>query len=222
MSVAGRRTFPAKNAVRIVVAPYNANVELIEACKAGDLERGRTAVGRGANVTTRDYDGRLALHYAAAGRHLALVELILEQAGVDLEAEDATGMRAAHMACTRWPGQTHSEADKFTVIRLLNDRGIDPGCKAHNGDTPLLCAARYGLLDVCGYLMTLPTVFLDALTHRGAQELPAHELARTWGFDDVADLILRKGTAQTTSSVSATRTPSVCASCLTHTRVNCR
>lgn len=65
--------------------------------------------------------------------------------------------------------------------------------QAKNKDTPLLLAARWGLRNVCEYLMSLSSVFQDALRHTGSAEMTADQVARVWGFDAVADCILEKG-----------------------------
>ena len=206
------RMFKTAGVLHLPVPVYNANKELLAGCQSGDAERVRTALARGANATLRDSTGKVALHYAAGSRSLEIVQLIAAQPYVELRAEDLTGLRPAHMACMRVPHHSRETADDIGVLKLLGERGADLGCKAKNGDTPLLYAARYGLRNAAGYLMTLPTVFRDSLSHVGSQELTADKLAKVWGFDDVAELIVQRGSLQTRKSVSVPLS-GCCAAC---------
>jgi ankyrin repeat protein len=196
------RLFASKPTTRLPVTPYSANFELIEAAKTGDEGRARLALTKGGNVGFRDGTGRIALHYAAARRNLPIVVLLTE-AGASVHSEDAVGLQPCHLACMLQPDQTRAAADDPAVVEYLGECGANAGCKADNGDTPLIYAARWGLLNIVQYLMRLPTVFRDALTHTGAAEMTAEELARTWGFDDVAKYIVMKGSVQTAKSVSS-------------------
>lgn len=197
------RLFASKPTTRLPVTRYSANSELMEAAKAGDEDRARMALTKGANVGFRDATGRIALHYAAARRNLAMV-VLLTDAGADVHTRDALGLQPCHLACMLQADHTRTGADDPAVVEYLGERGANAGCKAANGDTPLIYAARWGLLNTVQYLMRLPGVFCDALTHTGAAELTAPELARTWGFDDVARYIEVKGSVQTSKSVRLT------------------
>jgi ankyrin repeat protein len=51
----------------------------------------RLLLGKGANVATKDKNGRTALHFAAAGRHEAVVRLLLEMGAVSIYGNDSAG-----------------------------------------------------------------------------------------------------------------------------------
>lgn len=75
------------------------NCELIRHAEAGDLEKMRAALASGAVVNTRDRrTGITALHAAAAGGHLAAVELLLEVQGIDPSISDRFGRSALDLA----------------------------------------------------------------------------------------------------------------------------
>ncbi|CAD6195806.1 unnamed protein product [Caenorhabditis auriculariae] len=66
-------------------------VSLMFAAKNGDLEAIRRMYMQGMNLSIVDYDGRTALHVAAAEGHLALVEFFIMVAKVNYDARDRWG-----------------------------------------------------------------------------------------------------------------------------------
>uniref|UniRef100_A0A183CM52 glutaminase n=1 Tax=Globodera pallida TaxID=36090 RepID=A0A183CM52_GLOPA len=69
-------------------------VNLLYACKNGDLETVRRLYLQGVNLNISDYDGRTALHLAACEGHALLLKFLLNIARVDYTIKDRWG----HMA----------------------------------------------------------------------------------------------------------------------------
>lgn len=83
---------------------------VLYAAAAGDVDRLRQLKLGGADLTAVDYDGRTALHLAAAESHLKAVEYLIAQ-GANLNAVD------------RWGGTPLSDAKKYqheSIIKCLN------------------------------------------------------------------------------------------------------
>ncbi|MEO1436496.1 MAG: glutaminase A [Bacteroidota bacterium] len=87
----------------------NKVVSLIWAASNGDLEELNRLAAEGVNLGIADYDGRTALHLAAAEKQKEALEFLISQ-GVDLEPKD------------RWGGTPLSEAERVghkKVAKLL-------------------------------------------------------------------------------------------------------
>lgn len=66
------------------------NVNLLWACTTNEIGELRRLIAKGVNLTEPDYDGRTALHLAAAAGHLRVVKLLVS-AGVPLNPKDRWG-----------------------------------------------------------------------------------------------------------------------------------
>lgn len=83
----------------------------------------------GADTACCDDDGRNALHLAAEGGQLDLVEFVVEECGIDVNSRDRAGKTAAHYAADR-----NSDAD---ILRyLVDERGADLTIRDDYGETP--------------------------------------------------------------------------------------
>ena len=98
----------------------------------------RDAIDAGADLSTRDEEGRTPLHVAVEYGRSAAVELLLA-AGADVEAPEgaAPGFRPLHRACLPRPG---SAAVDPTLIEILLKHGARGDVTDDRGTTPLhLC-----------------------------------------------------------------------------------
>ena len=87
-------------------------------CKVGNIEEVRKALTAGADPTQKvDQRGNTALHAAAIGGQLVVVELLLEQPGVDVNAATEKGHTVLLMAA----GLGHMEI----LALLLRQPGLD-------------------------------------------------------------------------------------------------
>jgi outer membrane protein assembly factor BamB/antitoxin (DNA-binding transcriptional repressor) of toxin-antitoxin stability system len=114
-------------------AQANANEELWDAARAGDVARVTRALDRGTDVNAKSRYGATALTFAADKGHLAVVTLLIAR-GADVNVQDTFyKMRAIDMALSN----KHSD-----VARLLLDKGSKGAAAAlttavENGDAAL-------------------------------------------------------------------------------------
>jgi len=133
----------------------NANKNLLDAAFSGNLQLATTAIANGANVNITDHKGLTALMLAAKGNEigsnkLPIVNLLLNnQAYVNVT--DENGLTALHWAA-REPYRKVSDNNAYGVLnrtvgegiieQLCNAPGINVDAKDHDGETPLMVAAR--------------------------------------------------------------------------------
>jgi ankyrin repeat protein len=112
---------------------------LARAAHDGDLPGLLGALEAGADPRAPDGTGQAALHWAARGGSLAVVDALLD-AGADVDQPDAR----ASFAWTPLIAAVHS--DRWELAEHLLDRGAAPDRPAVNGATPLLhaCGAEPG------------------------------------------------------------------------------
>lgn len=92
----------------------DANKELIEAAKTGDLGRAEAALANHAALDARNSSGMQALHHAARGGHLPIVHLLIER-GAPLNFLDDSDFAPIHHAVT----QNHVD-----IVRELLENGV--------------------------------------------------------------------------------------------------
>lgn len=101
---------------------------LHEAALAGDIEKVKSLISRGADVNEKDEGGRTALHYACEKGHAEVARLLINQ-GARINV--TTAMMAStplHYAVMRGDKQT---------VELLLSKGADINAKNRDGSTPL-------------------------------------------------------------------------------------
>ncbi|PRP81860.1 Rh type B glycoprotein [Planoprotostelium fungivorum] len=82
----------------------NYALDLVHAAGTGDLSTVQKLLDNGIDVNSTDYDLRTPLHVAIAGRHVKMVEYLLQQPNVDLHCEDrfgSTPVQEAHRCGVR-------------------------------------------------------------------------------------------------------------------------
>ena len=119
------------------------NKELLEAVRAGDVQRVRELLEAGANPNARDKDGLTPLHWAASEGHADIVKILLEH-GADPNTKIKYGWTPLHYA---------SREGHADVVKLLLEHGADPNTKKDDGLTPLHVAAFSGHADVVKLLL---------------------------------------------------------------------
>jgi predicted nucleic acid-binding Zn-ribbon protein len=112
-------------------------------------------VERNEPIVTADIVARIKAQAGAAGADPAL-----KVAG-DINTPDGSGRAPIHLAVT------------VDMIKLLASHGGDINCRTTAGDTPLILAAQAGLLPVVEWLLTNPTVDVQARNSAGASALDA-------------------------------------------------
>jgi ankyrin repeat protein len=98
---------------------------------------------RGADVKAAAGDGATALHFAAEGDDLEIIDTLLE-AGADVNAKTRFNVTPLELAA--------KNGDRAAIERLLA-AGADVNAKSREGQTPLMTAARTGKLDAVKALL---------------------------------------------------------------------
>lgn len=110
------------------------DAELMNSISAGDLERIRFLISKGANVNKKDGIGHLPLHFAASQRRSDAMDLLVA-AGADVNARDGDGMTALQHAIN----MNHQPS-----VELLAKVGADLEAGTEKGYTPLELAIGDG------------------------------------------------------------------------------
>ena len=80
------------------------------------------------------------MHLAVRNNHSGVVQLLLNQPGIDVNAQDKTGLTALHIACKE-------ETDPAIFRILLNSHGIDPNLETSTGNTPIMVLLMHGFFN---------------------------------------------------------------------------
>jgi uncharacterized protein len=95
----------------------------------GQLEVMQLLVSRGADVHEK-LDGNTLLHVAALGSNSAIVLKLIDM-GIDIEARNASGFTALHLAC-KSGGMLNG-----AIVKPLLEHGADIEARSNEEDTPL-------------------------------------------------------------------------------------
>lgn len=121
-------------------------------------------LGRRANVDLQATDGRTALMIASQTNNLKVVEDLVEQAGADVNRQDATGKTAAMLA---------AENGCFMVVTYLARAGCDTNIRDHEGHT------LFDMVDkTSGQGQEVTRMKLEQAVARGLQAARDSELAK--------------------------------------------
>ena len=117
-------------------------------------------------ISRRDDDDRLPLHWAASYNRIPIVELLSDQKGFDIDAQDGSGWTALMMAA--------SLKDGDNLVDLLLAKGADVDEKTNNGQTALHFAASKSNLDTARKLIAHQA---SARVKDKRAQLPLHRAA---------------------------------------------
>ena len=120
-----------------------ADEPLIDAVRAGNIERVRVLLDGQADPNSPDPGGSTALFWAAHRDDLTAARLLVEH-GARAEVGNRYGATALLVAATN---------GSAPMLRLLLDAGADPNRSLPEGETPLMRAARAGQVDAVGALV---------------------------------------------------------------------
>jgi 26S proteasome non-ATPase regulatory subunit 10 len=130
-------------------------------------------------VSRRDDDDRLPLHWAASYNRLPIVEILSEQKGFDIDAQDGSGWTALMMAA--------SLKDGDGMVDFLLAKGADVDEKTNNGQTALHFAASKSNLDTARKLISHKA---SARVKDKRGQLPLHRAAAVAGNVPLVKLLL--------------------------------
>ena len=148
------------------------DVPLVEAVKAKDVATVRALLQQPLDVKVAELDGTTALHWAAHGDDLDIVDLVL-RAGADVSATNRYGVTALSIAC---------ENGNARLIERLLQAGADPNTTMADGETALMTAARTGRPDALTVLLRYGAEVNAKERQRGQTALiwAASENTRRW------------------------------------------
>lgn len=113
--------------------------KLIDAAKAGNLARVKALVQVGAQTEASDYDGRSAMHLAAASGHVEILKYLKAQHGVDISIVDRYGNTPLHDAIA------NNQTECVSWLKSNGARAI--GHTGYIKDRDILQAAAEGNLE---------------------------------------------------------------------------
>lgn len=97
---------------------------LMSACSYNNTEVVKLLVDRGASTRSFDAAGDTCLHYAARGKCLNVLRLLLRQSRADPKLSNFLDETPLHLACA---------TGSYTAVRFLLDSGADPNFKTKSG-----------------------------------------------------------------------------------------
>jgi ankyrin repeat protein len=122
----------------VVLVGCGPSVDIHEAAEAGNIEAVKQYLADGADVNTKDDDGRTPLHYVANEGHMEIAELLISK-GADLNAKDKIRGTPLHYAAA----YDHKE-----IVELIIAADADLKAKDEEGATPLHNAAFIGNKEI--------------------------------------------------------------------------
>lgn len=186
---------------------------LVLASNEGDLDIVMALLNKGVYVNAKGDKNYTPLHAACLNGHNAIVNLLLKQKGVELDAKNEQGLCPLYLACAQGfseiiknllkSGAQPSCAmlheaittGKTNVVKCLVEHFIKKkidinSLTTKHGYTPLHHASATGKLGIVNYLLSLPSINIDAEDFEGGY--PIH-LACLKGYHEIVKRLLDNG-----------------------------
>jgi ankyrin repeat protein len=161
-------------------AAANGEFPLVDAARAGDMQKTRALLARTADVNARADDGSTALLWAAHWNDVELADLLIGK-GADVNLANDYRITPLSLACTN--------RSAALVDRLLK-AGADPNRPIATGETPLMTCASTGSVEAVGALIA-------SGADVNAMEPLQHQTALMWAtaerHPDIVALLIRHG-----------------------------
>jgi ankyrin repeat protein len=124
----------------------DADAELLQAVRDGDLGSAESLLTGQANVNAAANDGTTALGWAVYKNNEAMVDLILRSGmdGPDVNAANENGVSPLHLACIN---------QNSRIAAKLLRAGADPNVTKWTGETPLMTCSNTGTVDAVNDLI---------------------------------------------------------------------
>lgn len=116
------------------------NTPLHLACSQTSPDLIELLLSLGANPAAENSLGETPLHHCMMHGNIEMVDLLLDEEGVDVNKRDATGCTPLHWALQR-------PEPSLAIVERLLERGANPNVPDQNGDCPLHYAAQEGYLE---------------------------------------------------------------------------
>ncbi|KAH0623660.1 hypothetical protein JD844_006669 [Phrynosoma platyrhinos] len=129
----------------LMVASQKGYTSLMIACFAGRLDIAQYLRSKGASWLARDLGGCTAMHWAADGGHIDVIEWMIQD-GCEVDPKD-TGLEWTPLM------RLCALTGKTDVARLLIDSGADVNARDKDGKTPLMIAALNNHEDLVTLLL---------------------------------------------------------------------
>src|SRR5215510_6785299 len=130
---------------------------LLDAAAAGDVAEIAAALGAGADIDSRDANGRTALLVATrAGQTEAVRRLLDDEPDVDLQDDQLDN-----------PFLYAGAEGLLDILRLVNEAGADPSITNRFGGTALIPASERGHVQTVRYLLEETDVDIDHVNRLG-------------------------------------------------------
>ncbi len=133
------------------------NISIIEAAESGDTSRVLQLIRDGADINTRDEQGRTPILAATHGNQADTVRALIE-AGADINLQD-------HKLDN--PFLYAGAEGLLEIVKILNDAGADPAITNRYGGTALIPASEHGYVDVVRELLTGSEVDVNHVNNLG-------------------------------------------------------
>jgi ankyrin repeat protein len=173
------------------------------ACEHGNVAMVERLIVAGADVNKAGVDGSTPLHLAAEAGHADVVAVLIDAAGVDLNAAvtggDFAGLTPLFLA---------AQENRLDVLKLLVAAGADVNKARVDGFTPLHIAAQFGHAGVVSVLIENAGVDLNAaMTGNEFAGVTALFLAAKNNQPEVVTLLVAAGADVNTARVDDGCTP---------------
>ncbi|WP_341816160.1 ankyrin repeat domain-containing protein [Wolbachia endosymbiont (group B) of Elophila nymphaeata] len=146
---------------------------------AGEWDKAKLLLDRGANTEIQDEFGYTPIFLATQSGKCSIVKLLLDR-GANIDAQDKEGKTLLHFAAS---------GNNLDMVQFLLDRGASIEVQDGRDWTPILYAAQSGKWGVVKLLVSNGAKFNNEITYQGT---PLHFAAQE-GNLDIAQFLLDEG-----------------------------
>ena len=143
MRIAARMHAVAPLLALLLIGAADADVSLVDAVKAGNIERMRLLLKDRVDVNRASSDGTTALHWASYRDDVASADLLI-RAGAKVNTANDLGVTPLWLS---------SLNGSIAMTRRLLQGGANPNLALLRGETPLMAASRSGVVAVVEQLI---------------------------------------------------------------------